>query len=135
MASNDLSCKDKVFLRDDDCCNGRQPVQDVRQSIPAYKVVTQLSVITPILIDYHSLKWYASTCGSPLCLEWQVLPEADARVQDSLQEALSCPVRDPVICLPLARLKPGIPCSESVKHFAHPRKQAEVNPLLWHQDL
>ncbi|KAL3130688.1 hypothetical protein ABBQ38_008078 [Trebouxia sp. C0009 RCD-2024] len=63
-----------------------------------------------------------------------VLPEADARVQHSLQEALSCPLRDPVICLLLARLKPCIPRSDSFQRFAHPRKHA-VKSVLWHQDL
>ncbi len=56
----------------------------------------------------HSINQLTCKTLSPLCPEWQVLPKANARVQDSLQEALSCSVRDLVVGLSLARLKPGI---------------------------
>ena len=101
---------------------------------PYLRTSLLVSSVTSHLFQLFEFQVVKSRYGSPLCPERQVLPEADARVQHSLQEALSCPVRDPVICLLLARLKPCIPCSDGFQRFPHPRKHA-VNPALWHQDL
>ena len=65
------------------------------------------------------------------CPERQVLPKANASIQHSLQEALSCSVRYPVLCLGIGRLKPSIPCLDTLKDSAHFWKQA-VNPLIRH---
>jgi len=70
----------------------------------------------------------------PFCPERQVLPKADASIQHSLQEALSCSVRYPVLCLGIGRLKPSIPCLDTLKDSAHFWKQA-VNPLIRHWNL
>jgi len=79
----------------------------------------------------HSINQLTCKTLSPLCPEWQILPKANARVQDGLQEALSCSVRDLVVGLSLARLKPGISHLDILKKSACPWIQA-VNPLLWH---
>ncbi len=145
-------------MSEHNACYSRESMQSIGLAIPAYTCTddhNQLLQLSLLLFASHhrddvkqtvtddshrsvtvkvciaSISWLHCKTISPLCSEGQVLPEANARVQNSLQKTLSCSVRHSVICLSLARLNPGISHLDNLKNSAYPWKQA-VEPLFWH---